>query len=198
MAAAKRHNAKKRGIRMTRELPRVLRLCASAIVLGALYGPGAFLPLLAQEMPRTGAPPILALSAPGVAWAGFVAPKEPNYAIARLFNDFGNPATGIGPVTDDPAHPYVNNEVARQMRIQPTYRVADLDNAAARNLMPWAREALRVQNELVLQGQNGTTREARCWETGVPAFHLNPGLMHIIQGPREVVLMLTGRVRRIR
>jgi hypothetical protein len=127
-----------------------------------------------------------------------VAPKEPNYAIARLFNDFGNPATGLGPVSDDPAHPYVNNEVARQMRIQPTYRVADLNNAAARNLMPWAREALRTQNELVLQGRNGTTREARCWETGVPAFHLNPGPMHIIQAPREVVLMLTGRVRRIR
>jgi hypothetical protein len=174
----------------------VRHLRASAIVLGLLCSPAAFLPLLAQEMPRTGTPP--KLSEPGVAWAGFVAQKEPNYAIARLFNDFGQPATGIGPVTDDPAHPYVNNEVARQMRIQPTYRVADLNNAAARNLMPWAREALRTQNELVLQGQNGTTREARCWETGVPAFHLNPGPMHIIQGPREVVLMLTGRVRRIR
>ena len=40
-------------------------------------------------------------------------------------------------------------------------------------------------------------REARCWETGVPAFHLNPGLMHIIQTPKEVVLFLTGRVRHI-
>src|SRR5882724_8268039 len=161
MAAAKRHNAKKRGIRMTRELPRVLRLCASAIVLGALYGPGAFLPLLAQEAPRTGAPPILALSAPGVAWAGFVAPKEPNYAIARLFNDFGNPPTGIGPVSDDPAHPYVNNEVAREMKAQPTFRVADLNNAAGRNLMPWAREALRQQNEHDARGTMLGNRRSR-------------------------------------
>jgi hypothetical protein len=182
---------------MTRELPRARRLRARAIVLGALCGPAACLPLLAQEAPRTGAPPNLELSAPGVAWAGFVAPKEPNYAIARLFNDFGNPPTGIGPVSDDPAHPYVNNEVARQMQTQPTFRVADLNNTAGRNLMPWVREALRKQNELVLQGRNGTTREARCWETGVPAFHLNPGPMHIIQTPRVVSLLLTGRMRRI-
>src|SRR5262249_41376025 len=116
----------------------VRRLCASAIVLGALLSPAVLLPLPAQETPRTGAPAGLQLSEPGVAWAGYVAPREPNYAIARLFNDFGNPATGIGPMTDDPAHPYVNNEVARQMRIQPTYRVADLDSRAGRNLMPWA------------------------------------------------------------
>src|SRR5260221_2476006 len=126
---------------MTSGLPRMGRALAGAIVLTALCGLATLRPVLAAEVPRTGAPPNLRLSEPGVAWAGFVAPKEPNYAIARLFNDFGNPATGIGPVSDDPAHPYVNNEVARQMRIQPTYRVADLNNAAARNLMPLAREA---------------------------------------------------------
>src|SRR5712672_3336361 len=106
----------------------VRRLRASAIVLGLLCSPAAFLPLLAQEAPRTGAAPDLRLSEPGVAWAGFVAPKEPNYAIARLFNDFAGPATGLGPVTDGPDHPYANNEVAREMRLQPTYRVADLNN----------------------------------------------------------------------
>jgi len=179
---------------MTRDCVRGWRVC----LLAALLSPAAFLPLFAQEVPRTGAPPNLRLSEPGVGWAGYVTPREPNRAIARLFNDFAQPATGIGLITDGPAHPYVNNEVARQMRIQPTFRVADLDNAAARNLMPWARQSLSKQNELVLQGKNGTTREARCWETGVPAFHLNPGVMHIIQAPKEVVLMLTGRVRRIR
>ena len=179
---------------MTRH--RMSRLLAGTLVLAALLSPAAYLSLLAQEAPRTGARPNF--SEPGVAWAGYVTPREPNRAIARLFNDFAQPATGIGPMTDDPATPYVNNEVARQMRIQPTYRVADLNSAAARNLMPWARESLRQQNELVLKGENGTTREARCWETGVPAFHLNPGVMHIIQAPKEVVLMLTGRVRRIR
>jgi hypothetical protein len=168
-----------------------------AMVVGALLFPAALLPMLAQEAPRTAAPPGLKLSEPGVAWAGFVEPKEPNYAVARLFNDFAQPATGIGPVSDGPAHPYVNNEVAREMRIPPTYRVADLDNAAARNLMPWAREALAKQNALVLSERNGESREARCWETGVPAFHLNPGQMHIIQAPKQIVLFLVGRTRHI-
>jgi hypothetical protein len=180
---------------MTHEVARIRRCPGSALVLAALCCPAIYLPAFAQG--ASGVPLGLALSAPGVAWAGFVAPREANYAAARLFNDFGNPPSGIGPISDDPAHPYVNNEVARQLQIQPTYRVASLNNAAGMNLMPWAREALRKQNELVLQGRNGTTREARCWQTGVPAFHLNPGLMHIIQAPKEVVLMLTGRVRHI-
>jgi hypothetical protein len=182
---------------MTRKLPRRLPLLAGVTVLATLCGPSALPPTVAAEAPRTGVPPNLDLSAPGIAWAGFVAPKEPNYAIARLFNEFASPATGLGPVTDDPAHPYANNEVAREMRIPPTYRVADLNNPAGKNLMPWVREALSKQNELVLEGRNGESREARCWETGVPAFHLNPGLMHIIQTPREVVLFLTGRARHI-
>ena len=180
---------------MTTALPGMRRLLAGATVLGALCVPAAFLPTFAADAPTTGAPPNLDLSGPGVAWAGFIAPKAPNYAIARAFNDFVNPASGLGPVTDGPAQPYVNNEVAREMRIAPTYRVADLDNAAAKNLMPWVREALSRQNELVLRGRNGESREARCWETGVPAFHLNPGAMHVIQTPKEVVLFLTGRER---
>ena len=101
---------------MTTGLPRMRRALARAIVLGALCGPAASLSVLAAEAPKTGAPPNLDLSAPGVAWAGFAAPKQPDYAIARLFNDYANPATGLGPVTDGPAHPYVNNEVAREMR----------------------------------------------------------------------------------
>jgi hypothetical protein len=185
---------------MTRIPPRTwpCRRFAGAVVTAAFCAAAAFLSALAADAPATGAAPGLDLSAPGVAWAGFVQPKAPNYRIARLFNDYGDPATGIGPVSDDPVHPYANNEVAREMKIQPTYRVADLDNTAGRNLMPWVRQALGKQNELALRGRNGESREARCWETGVPAFHLNPGLMHIIQTPKEVVLFLTGRVRHIR
>ena len=155
------------------------------------------LPALAADAPATGAAAGLNLSAPGVAWLGFVAPKAPDYAIARTFNDYSNPPNGIGPVSDGPAHPYANNEVAREMRVPPTYRVADLDNAAGKNLMPWVREAVQKQNELALKERNGETREARCWETGVPAFHLNPGAMRIVQTPKEVVLFLVGRTRHI-
>jgi hypothetical protein len=117
---------------MTRKLPHRRHLLAGLTVLATLCGPYALPPILAAEPPRTGVPPNLDLSAPGIAWAGFVAPKESNYAIARLFNDFASPATGLGPVTDDPAHPYANNEVAREMRIPPTYRVADLNNPAGK------------------------------------------------------------------
>ena len=165
-------------------------LLASALTLGTFCASAA-------PAPGTGAPPDLNLSEPGVVWAGFVAPPAPNYAIARLFNDFDRPPSGIGPISDGPEHPYANNEVAREMKIPPTFRVADLNNEAAKNLMPWAVEALRKQNALVLMGKNGETREARCYETGVPAFHLNPGAMSIIQTPKEVVLFLTGRTRHI-
>jgi hypothetical protein len=182
-------------LRRVRRLRGASAFCAR--LLGALCAATGG-PALAAEATATGAPPNLNLSAPGVAWAGFVfPPKELGYATARLFNDYAAPATGIGPVTDDPAHPYANNEVARELHIQPTYRVANLDNAAAKNLMPWVREALAKQNALVLQGRNGEPREPRCWETGVPAFDLNPAFMHIIQTPKEVVLFLVGRVRHI-
>jgi len=133
-------------------------------------------------------------SSNGTSWAGFVAPRTPSAAVARTFNDFSQPASGPGPVTEDPAHPYVNNELARETNQQPTYRVANLNNP---NLKPWVVEALRQQNELALAGRRGETREARCWETGVPAYHLNPGAMYFIQTPKEVVLYLAGRTRHI-
>jgi hypothetical protein len=172
-----------------------IRPLAGALLIAALCGAAAVSPARAAEAGATGALPGLNLT--GIAWAGFIAPKAPDYAVARLFNDFGNPPTGLGPVSDGPSHPYVNNEVAREMKRAPTYRVADLDNPAGRNLMPWVQEALRKQNALVLAGKNGESREARCWETGVPAFHLNPNILHVIQTPKEVVLFLTGRIRHI-
>src|SRR5260221_13973212 len=142
MGAAVRHE---REMPMTTGLPCIRRALVRAIVLGTLCGTAAILPVLAVEALKTDAPPNLNLSAPGVAWAWFVAPKQPDYAIARLFNDYANPATGLGPVTDGPTHPYVNNEVAREIRMQPSYRVAGLDNASAKNLLPWAREPLGKQ-----------------------------------------------------
>jgi hypothetical protein len=171
------------------------RMTMSAGV-GLVLACSAVVPALPAAAPAPGSS-IHDLSAPGVAWMGFVAPRQENYEIARTFNDYTSPASGLGPVTDDPAHPFVNNEVAREMGTQPTYRVADLNNAAAKNLMPWVVDALKAQNTLVLQGKNGEPREPRCWETGVPAFHLNPGPMHIIQTDKEIVLFLTGRARHI-
>jgi len=46
--------------------------------------------------------PVPDFSSNGVSWAGFVMPPKPDAAVARTFNDFSLPASGLGPVTDDP------------------------------------------------------------------------------------------------
>jgi hypothetical protein len=163
---------------------------ACACVTAGLLCAGA---ALAADTTKSSGP-IPDFSSNGVSWAGFVMPPKPDAAVARTFNDFSLPSSGLGPVTDDPAHPYINNELARETNRQPTYRVANLNNP---NLKPWVIDALRKQNTLALAGRQGQTREARCWETGVPAFHLNPGSMYFTQTAKEVSLFLAGRVRRI-
>src|SRR5258708_9293785 len=163
---------------------------ACACVTAGLLCTGA---ALAADATKSSGP-VPDFSSNGVSWAGFVMPPKPDAAVARTFNDFSLPLSGIGPVTDDPAHPYINNELARETKQQPTYRVANLNN---RNLKPWVIDALKKQNELALAGKMGQTREARCWETGVPAFHLNPGAMYFTQTPKEVSLFLAGPRRPI-
>jgi hypothetical protein len=138
---------------------------------------------------------------PGVGWTGFIAhqgPPDPaDFLHAKTFNEWSAPPSGIGPVTDDPAHPFYNNEVARQTGKQSSYRVADLNNEAGKNLMPWVREALARQNALVLANRNGETRQARCWEQGVPDIHEAPQVLYFIQTPKEVVMVQNGKVRRV-
>ena len=46
-------------------------------------------------------------------------------------------------------------------------------------------------------GRNGETRQARCWETGVPDIHEAPQSLYFIQTPKEVVMYQGGRVRHI-
>jgi len=133
-------------------------------------------------------------SANGASWAGYVAKRPPTEAHARTFNDFTSPESGPGPVGEDPQHPFVNNEVARVTGKQPTFRVANVNDP---NLKPWVAEELKKANARALSGAAAYSREARCWDTGVPAFHLNPGDMYFVQTPKEVLLFLAGRVRRI-
>src|SRR4051794_9225700 len=59
------------------------------------------------------------------------------------------PESGPGPVVFDKAHPFIDDAAARRDGTQPTYRVADLSNPI---LLPWTREALRIQNEKALSG----------------------------------------------
>src|SRR5690348_7704235 len=169
----------------------------TSVLTGAICASALWLPALAADTGRTtGIPPLMLPSNAG--WSGGIdtqtdpsvylpddylngqksvqraislgAPpgKLKEYLHARMFNEYMPPASGIGPIMDGPEHPFYNNAVQRAIGKNSSYRVADLNSEAARNLMPWAIEALKKQNALTLVGRNGETRQARCWETGVP------------------------------
>jgi hypothetical protein len=112
--------------------------------------------------------------------------------------EFIAPASGPGPVRQDPTRPHVSNDEYRVTGRQPTQPVADLNNPI---LQPWAREAIRKRNELIIAGKQAYSQHAACWPVGIPAFLLLPMTrpMYIVQGPQEVVMILTSfnDVRRI-
>jgi hypothetical protein len=100
---------------------------------------------------------------------------------------FIQPASGPGPVVNDPAHPFVPNAVAIATGAQPTFPVADLTSPI---LQPWAREELRKRNEFILSGKPGYTRWAGCWPIGVPGFVLHAVQpTYFIQTAKEVVMV---------
>ena len=59
--------------------------------------------------------------------------------------DFVQPASGPGPVTNDPRYPYVTNVDAARTGKQPTFPYADVSNP---NLTPFARDGLKKANDL--------------------------------------------------
>ena len=100
--------------------------------------------------------------------------------------DFVAVAGSPRPVSNDKAHPYVQNGTGAQ----PTYRVADLDNS---NLKPWAKERMKRWNDIVLAGGIGYTARSACKPAGVPGFMMyviNP--VFFIQAPKEVVMIYSG------
>jgi len=97
------------------------------------------------------------------------------------------------PVTQDPAHRYVPNNVGGQ----PTFRIADINNP---NLTQFAKDALKKANAEVLAGKPMWSRSSRCWATGVPAFLLTPAQpMFFVQTPQQVRMIAQhdNDVRRI-
>ncbi len=110
------------------------------------------------------------------------------YAYNRLFI---SPASGAGPVMQDPTRPYVSNDEFRVTGKQPTERVADLNSPI---LQPWARDVVRKRNEIVLSGKPVPTPSASCWPKGVAGFLLSPMTqpMYFVQGPQDVVMILTS------
>jgi hypothetical protein len=152
------------------------------VVGGAAYLAGS---LNVSAMAQSVAPPNFAIDS-GQAW----------YAYNRLFIP---PASGPGPVVQDPAHPYVSNDEFRVTGKQPTQRVADLNNPI---LQPWVREVLRKNNAIALSGKRVPSPTASCWPKGPTYFLLSPMTqpMYFVQGPKEVVMIITSfnDVRRIR
>jgi hypothetical protein len=105
------------------------------------------------------------------------------------------PTSGPGPVKDDPAHPlvvgevpdpYVPDPVKYTGPVQPTFPVADINSPI---LQPWAKEALRKQNERTLSGKPAYGPSASCRPAGVPNFLLyGVQPIYIVQGPKEVLM----------
>jgi hypothetical protein len=101
-------------------------------------------------------------------------------------DDFLRPDSGPGPVTFDPAHPFIPTDP--NGTTQPTYRVADLTNPI---LKPWAVEQMRKDNQDVLNGKVPFVPRERCWPAGVPAYVLEPpfNITVFIQTPKEVLIV---------
>src|SRR6185295_5378971 len=101
--------------------------------------------------------------------------------------DWTQPASGPGPIVQDPKVPHISNEEFRRTGKQPTIAVGDPNSAI---LQPWAKEALRKHNEIVLAGKGGLSLGAACWPVGVPVFNLH-GVHPIffVQAPKEVLMI---------
>src|SRR5215475_12754666 len=117
---------------------------------------------------------------------------NPNIGWYAYNRQFIAPASGAGPVRQDPAHPYVTNDEFRVTGRQPTEQLADL---SAPILQPWAREVVRKRNELVLAGKHAPLPHASCWPVGVPGFLLRPmtQAMYFLQAPKVVVMILSSK-----
>src|SRR4051812_29733140 len=70
--------------------------------------------------------------------------------------EFLPPASGPGPVMDDPAHPRVGNNQAARTGRQPTFHIGDAESPI---LQPWAKDVLRKRKEMILAGMPGYSRQ---------------------------------------
>jgi hypothetical protein len=96
-------------------------------------------------------------------------------------------------VSNDPAHPFVPNNISAQ----PTYRIADLSNP---NLKSWVKERMKKDNDEVLAGKIAYTARSSCRPAGVPGFMLfGVQPVFFVQSPKEVLMIYSGdeQVRRV-
>src|SRR5712691_9078015 len=103
---------------------------------GVLVGAVCLAGSLSFSAMAEGAPPNFAPN-PSVGW----------FAYTRTFIP---PASGAGPVRQDPAHPHVSNDDFRVTGAQPTFAMGDPNNPI---LLPWASDVIRKRNALILSGK---------------------------------------------
>jgi hypothetical protein len=110
-----------------------------------------------------------------------------SWALDQTIDDLLPPPSGPGPITFDPAHPYIPNFRG----VQPTYRVSDLSNLI---LQPWAREQMRKSNNEVLAGKVPFRARERCWPIGVPGFVIYSLVepFYFLQTPAKVTIINSG------
>ena len=128
-----------------------------------------------------------AAEAPAGAIPDFAADTSTSWALDQTVDDLLPPPSGAGPITFDPAHPYIANFRGAQ----PTYRVADLSNPI---LQPWAREQMRKSNAEVLAGKVPFRARERCWPIGVPGFVIYSLVepFYFYQTPGKVTIINPG------
>ena len=131
--------------------------------------------------------PSPAAEAPAAPIPNFAPDLLTSWQLDRTIDDLLPPPSGPGPITFDPAHPYVPNFRATP----PTYRVADLSNPI---LLPWARERMRKSNDEVLAGKVPFRARERCWPIGVPGFVIYSLVesFYFLQTPRKVTIINPG------
>ena len=109
-----------------------------------------------------------------------------------------SPASGPGPVQPDPSHAHVTNDEYRISGKQPTFPMGDPNSPI---LQPWAREVVKKRNDRIQAGRPAYSLHSSCYPVGIPYFVLLPMTrpMYIVQGPKEVVMILESfnDVRRI-
>jgi hypothetical protein len=118
------------------------------------------------------------------------------WTVGPAYADFIPVPGSPGPVTPDPAHPYVNNLGLSQGK-QTTFRIGDITNP---NLKQWAKDLMKKDNDEVLDGKIAFSPRASCTAAGVPAYMLSGGgNTFFLQTAKEVVMIFDAdaQVRRI-
>lgn len=107
--------------------------------------------------------------------------------------DFMRPATGIGPVTFDPANPHMSTQTTAQGRSETMpLHIADLSNP---NLKDWVKAELQAHAATVLKGDYSLdprySPRANCYPGGVPQFLIYGGFepLYFVQTPTEVLII---------